>query len=127
MDVPEIYPIIVECEGEALSLIHISLHGGVTSMISAGECHVPGRPKDPAGTKALAVLAHKSFANLKPSGVKVHGGGLILEKGLVEKDFEELKEQGVWIVGEIGLGSVKKPEDAAQMCIRDSCNTPWSR
>lgn len=95
--------------------IDSALHGGVTSMISAGECHVPGRPKDPAGTKALAVLAQKSFANLKPSGVKVHGGGLILEKGLVEKDFEELKEQGVWIVGEIGLGSVKKPEDAAPM------------
>ncbi|HCP15336.1 MAG TPA: Enamidase [Peptococcaceae bacterium] len=98
-----------------MNFIDSALHGGVTTMISAGECHTPGRPKDPAGTKALAVVAHKSFENARPSGVKVHGGALILEKGLVEKDFEELKEQGVWIVGEIGLGSIKKPEDAAPM------------
>lgn len=98
-----------------MNFIDSALHGGVTTMISAGECHTPGRPKDPAGTKALAVVAHKSFENARPSGVKVHGGALILEKGLVEKDFEELKEQGVWIVGEIGLGSIKKPEEAAPM------------
>jgi len=98
-----------------LNFIDSALHGGVTTMISAGECHTPGRPKDPAGTKALAVLAHKSFKNLKPSGVKVHGGALILEKGLVEKDFEELSEQGVWLVGEIGLGSINKPDEAAEM------------
>ena len=91
------------------------LHGGVTTIISAGECHTPGRPKDPAGTKTLAVLAHKSFENARPGGMKIHGGALILEKGLVEKDFEELREQGVWIVGEIGLGSVKDPADAAPM------------
>lgn len=92
-----------------------SLHGGVTTMISAGEPHTPGRPKDPAGTKALAVLAHKSFNNFRPGGLKIHGGALILEKGLTEKDFAELSEAGVWLVGEIGLGSVKTPEDAAPM------------
>jgi len=91
------------------------LHGGVTTVISAGECHTPGRPKDPSGTKALAVLAHKSFKNLRPDGMKIHGGALILEKGLTEDDFRELSEQGVWIVGEIGLGSVKDPADAAPM------------
>lgn len=100
---------------KTLDFISSALHGGVTTMISAGECHYPGRPKDPAGTKALAVVSSKSFYNAPPAGVKVHGGALILEKGLVEKDFEELKEQGVWIVGEVGLGSVKKPEDAAPM------------
>ncbi|MGI6486598.1 MAG: amidohydrolase family protein [Tepidanaerobacteraceae bacterium] len=98
-----------------LGFIESSFHGGVTTMISAGECHTPGRPKDVAGTKALAVLAHKSFKNARPGGVKLHGGALILEKGLSEKDFEELAQEGVWIVGEIGLGSIKKPEDAAPM------------
>lgn len=91
------------------------LHGGVTTIISAGECHTPGRPKDPAGTKALAILAHKAFENQRPGGMKVHGGSVILEKGLVEQDFIDLKEQGVWTVGEIGLGSVKDPADAAPM------------
>jgi enamidase len=98
-----------------LGYLEGSLHGGVTTMISAGECHTPGRPKDPAGVKALAVLAHKSFANFRPSGLKIHGGALILEQGLTEKDFDELQAAGVWLVGEIGLGSVKTPADAAPM------------
>src|SRR5665648_21096 len=92
-----------------------AVHGGVTTFISAGEPHFPGRPKDPAGTKALAILVHKSFNNLRTSGLKVHGGAVILEKGLVEADFAEMAKEGVWLVGEVGLGSVKKPEDAAPM------------
>jgi len=91
------------------------VHGGVTTSISAGEVHLPGRPKDPAGTKALAILAAKSFAAFRPGGMKVLGGALILEKGLSEKDFEECAKEGVRVVGEIGLGSVKSPEDAAPM------------
>lgn len=84
-------------------------------MISAGEVHLPGRPTDPKGTKALALLAQRSFAKARPSGVKVYGGALILEKGLVEDDFKELSEDGVWLVGEIGLGSVKAANDAKTM------------
>ena len=98
-----------------MDFIESSLHGGVTTIISAGEVHLPGRPKDVAGTKALAILAAKSFASARPGGVKVLGGGLILEPGLQEKDFEELAEEGVKVVGEIGLGGVKSPKDAAPM------------
>lgn len=100
---------------KTLDFIDSSLHGGVTTMISAGEAHTPGRPKDPAGVKALAVLASKSYYNARPSGVKFHGGAVILEPGLTEKDFAEMAEQGVWLVGEIGLGGIKKPADAAPM------------
>ncbi|MBW2429540.1 MAG: Enamidase, partial [Deltaproteobacteria bacterium] len=64
------------------------VHGGVTTFISAGEVHLPGRPKDPAGTKALAIVAAKSFANFRPGGGKVIGGSVILEKGLTKADFE---------------------------------------
>jgi enamidase len=91
------------------------VHGGVTTFISAGEVHLPGRPKDPAGTKALAILAAKSFASFRPGGAKVVGGAVILEKGLVQEDFEELAKEGVRTVGEIGLGTIKNPEDAAPM------------
>lgn len=98
-----------------LGYISGSLHGGVTTMISAGECHTPGRPKDVEGAKALAVLAHKSSENSRPGGVKLHGGALILEKGMQEKDFEELHKHGVWLVGEIGLGSANTSEVAAPM------------
>jgi len=98
-----------------LGFIESSLHGGVTAMISAGEVHLPGRPKDRQGTKALALLAQKSFSSARPAGVKVYGGALILEKGLVEADFQELAEAGVWLVGEIGLGSVKTAGEAREM------------
>ena len=91
------------------------LHGGVTTMISAGEVHLNGRPKDPAGVKALAILASKSFNNFRPGGAKVEGGAVILEKGLTLKDFQEMAKEGVHIVGEIGLGSIKTPEEAAPM------------
>ncbi len=98
-----------------LGYLEGELHGGVTTVISAGECHAPGRPRDPAGVKALAILAHKSFDNFRPCGLKIHGGALILEKGLTEKDFDELAAAGVWLVGEIGLGTVNTPADAAPM------------
>lgn len=91
------------------------LHGGVTTIISAGEVHLKGRPKDPAGVKALAILASKAFNNFRPGGVKVLGGAVILEKGLTESDFAEMAREGVRTVGEIGLGSVKAPEDAKPM------------
>lgn len=99
----------------ATNFIEGELHGGVTTVISAGEVHYPGRPKDAAGAKALAIVSAKAYANLRPGGVKVIGGGLILEKGLTEKDFEEMAKEGVRHVGEIGLGSIKQPEDAAPL------------
>jgi enamidase len=98
-----------------LGFLESEVHGGVTTIISAGEVHLPGRPKDPAGAKALAIVAAKAFANFRPGGAKVLGGAVILEKGLTEKDFEEMAREGVRAVGEIGLGSVKFPEDSVQM------------
>jgi enamidase len=98
-----------------VGFLESELHGGVTTMISAGEVHLAGRPRDPAGTKALAILAAKAFSNFRPGGAKVMGGAVILEKGLTEADFEEMAREGVRLVGEIGLGSVKFPEDAVPM------------
>lgn len=98
-----------------IGFLESEVHGGVTTFISAGEVHLPGRPKDPAGTKALAILAAKSFNNFRPGGGKVIGGAVILEKGLTKEDFEEMAREGVRVVGEIGLGSVKDPADAAPM------------
>lgn len=98
-----------------LDWIDSYLHGGVTTMLSAGEPHLPGRPTDPAGVKALAILAHRSFASLRPSGVKVHAGAVLLEDGLTEADFAEMAASGVRMVGEIGISGVKDPEVAAQM------------
>src|SRR5262245_33741850 len=54
-----------------VDFIESGLHGGVTTMISAGEVHLPGRPKDIVGLKALAVVASRAYANLRPAGVKM--------------------------------------------------------
>ena len=95
----------------------LQFHGrGVTTAISAGEVHLPGRPKDAVGAKSLAILAARSWASVRPGGMKVLGGAVILEKGLTESDFDEMAAQGVRVVGEIGLGSVKDPDEAAMMC-----------
>ena len=74
--------------------LHSYLHGGVTTSISASEVHVPGRPTDLDGVKALAVAARKCFENFKPSGMRVHAGSLILEPGLTSKDYEDVVSKG---------------------------------
>jgi enamidase len=98
-----------------LGWIESTLNGGVTTMISAGEVHLPGRPKDIVGLKALAITAQRSFANFRPAGVKVLAGAPVLEKGMVESDFSELAAAGVTLLGEVGLGSVNSGAEAGQM------------
>jgi enamidase len=98
-----------------LGWIDSCLHGGVTTMISAGEVHFPGRPKDVLGVKALAIVAQRGFAAFRPSGVKVHAGAPIIEHGMAEEDFRWLAEAGVTLLGEVGLGSVKDGQTARQM------------
>ena len=89
-------------------------HGGVTTAITASEVHVPGRPKDPEGVKALAVAALKSFQNWRPGGMRVHAGSVIIEPGLTEADFDELKAKGVWLA-KAGFGAFQTPYDYKPM------------
>lgn len=98
-----------------LGWIDSYLHGGVTTMISAGEVHTPGRPKDIVGLKAMAIFAQRSFQAFRPGGVKIYAGAPVLEHGMVEDDFKELAAAGVKILGEVGLGSVKDGKTARQM------------
>jgi enamidase len=98
-----------------LGWIDSTLNGGVTTMISAGEVHLPGRPKDIVGLKALAITAQRAFHNFRPGGVKVLAGAPVIEKGMTESDFQELGQAGVTLLGEVGLGSVKAGEEAAKM------------
>ncbi len=100
---------------QQISWIDSCLHGGVTTMISAGEVHLPGRPKDIVGLKALAIASQRWYENFRPSGVKMIAGAPVLEEGMEEHDFKELAEAGVKLLGEVGLGSVKAGETAAQM------------
>jgi enamidase len=98
-----------------LGWIESCLHGGVTTMVSAGEVHTPGRPKDIVGVKAMAVFAQRAFHAFRPGGVRVLAGAPVLEHGMTEEDFKDLAAAGVKLLGEVGLGSVKDGPTARQM------------
>jgi enamidase len=90
-----------------LNWIDSSMHGGVTTMISAGEVHMPGRPRDIVGLKAMAITAQRIYSSFRPGGVKLHAGAPVIEHGMTEADFKDLADAGVSLLGEIGLGGVK--------------------
>ena len=100
---------------QQLHWIDSTLHGGVTTLISAGEVHMPGRPKDVVGLKAMAIAAQRWYENFRPSGMKVHAGAPVIEHGMVEQDFKDLADAGVTLLGEVGLGTVKDGKTAQQM------------
>tara|TARA_B100000513_G_scaffold139284_1_gene63353 strand:- start:326 stop:1429 length:1104 start_codon:yes stop_codon:yes gene_type:complete len=90
------------------------LHGGTTTSITASEVHVPGRPNDPEGVKALAIAAKKCFDNYKPGGMTVYAGSVIIEPGLTPNDFLELKKKGVWLA-KAGFGNVKSADEYIEL------------
>jgi enamidase len=98
-----------------LGWIDSCLHGGVTTMISAGEVHTPGRPRDVVGVKAMAITAQRCFSNFRVNGVKLHAGAPVIEPGMEEKDFAELAGAGIRYLGEVGLGGVKDGPTARKM------------
>ncbi len=102
-----------------LGWIESCMNGGVTTMISAGEVHLPGRPKDVVGVKALAITAQRAFDGMRAAGVgggvKVLAGAPVIEQGMIEQDFADMAAAGVTLLGEIGLGSVKAGAEAAKM------------
>jgi enamidase len=100
---------------QQLNWIDSTLHGGVTTMISAGEVHMPGRPRDIIGLKAMSIAAQRWYENFRPSGVKVLAGAPVIEHGMEEHDFKELADAGVRFLGEVGLGTVKDGKTARQM------------
>jgi enamidase len=99
---------------KTIGFLESYIHGGTTTGITASEVHVTGRPKDPEGVKALAVAAMKCFENYRPGGMRFWAGSIILEPGLVENDFKEISDKGVWLA-KAGFGAVKTPYDYAPM------------
>ncbi len=84
----------------SLGWIDHYMHGGVTALVSAGELHLPGLPlpPDPKTALSLALVAKRCWDNLRPSGVKVHGGTLLLVPGLKEEDFDVIAAAGIRLV-----------------------------
>lgn len=90
------------------------VHGGTTTAITASEVHTPGRPKHPAGVKALALAAQACFRDYRPGGMRVHAGSIILEPGLTLADLTELRQAGIWLA-KAGFGAFDSPFDYASL------------
>jgi enamidase len=98
-----------------LGWIEMGVNGGVTQLVSAGEVHLPGRPKDAEGVKALAIVAQRCFRNFRPAGAKVIAGAPVPELDFGRDVYEALKASGIRHIGEIGLGTVAKGPDARRV------------
>ncbi len=86
------------------------VHGGITSVVSPGEIHAPGRPSTASGVKALAIAAKECFDNFHPNGMTVHAGAVVLEPTLQEQDFADLQAAGVHLA-KFGFGKFADPTD----------------
>lgn len=86
------------------------VHGGITTVVSPGATHTPGRPHDPVAAKALAIAYSKCFENFHPNGMKIHAGTVLLEPGLTEVDFAEMVRHGVRYA-KYGFGGYSDPRD----------------
>ena len=97
-----------------LGWIESSMHGGVTMMMSASEVHLPGRPSDRSGVKALALTAQRSWEQVRPGGVTVLGGSVIIEPTLRTEDFAELAAERVGLA-KVGFGAFERQAEAAPL------------
>ncbi len=100
--------------------VEMNVNGGVTTLVSAGEVHLPGRPKDAEGVRALAMTAQRCFRNFRPSGAKVIAGAPVPELDFDRDFYASLAAAGIRHIGEIGLGTVAKGPDARRV-------TGWCR
>lgn len=114
-----------------LNWIDSTLHGGVTTMISAGEVHMPGRPRDIVGLKAMAIATQRFYANFRPSGVKVMAGAPVIGHGMEEHDFAEPAAAGVTLLESVALGNLPRVGmvliDGAIACRRRRNTPPATR
>ncbi|MSQ72071.1 MAG: adenosine deaminase [Betaproteobacteria bacterium] len=73
------------------------LHGGTTTMVSAGELHVPGLDYEhltPELVTSLAVVMAHTTGRVRWSGVKLIAGTVLLVPGMTEAHFDRLAQAG---------------------------------
>jgi enamidase len=83
---------------DAIGWLSNYVHGGTTTVVSAGELHHPGLPFDeltPELVLSIALVARQTIARLRPLGMRVEAGTLLLVPGLSEKDFDAAARNGV--------------------------------
>lgn len=82
----------------SIGWIHNYLHGGTTSMVSAGELHIPGLAFDaltPELVLSIAITSKHTTGRMRPSGVKVNAGTVLLVPGMTEEHFDRALREGI--------------------------------
>jgi enamidase len=99
---------------DSIGWISNYVHGGTTTVVSAGELHHPGLPFNsltPELVLSIAMVARHTLALLRPTGMRVEAGTLLLVPGLTEQHFDRAKQAGIryvkfifydWAKGEPG-------------------------
>ena len=73
------------------------LHGGTTTMVSAGELHVPGLDYNNLTADLmteLALVTRATTGRVRWSGVKLHAGTVLMVPGMAESHFDRLAAAG---------------------------------
>ena len=81
----------------AIGWIGNYVHGGVTTMISAGELHIPGLDfgnLTPELVTSIAVVSAHTTGRVRQSGARVHAGTVLLVPGMQDEHFDRLAEAG---------------------------------
>ncbi|MGV0742107.1 amidohydrolase family protein [Mycolicibacterium sp. XJ870] len=74
------------------------LHGGTTSMVSAGELHIPGldfTALTPELVLSIAITSKHTTGRSRPSGVKLNAGTVLLVPGMTEEHFDRAQREGI--------------------------------
>ena len=91
------------------------LHGGSTTMVSAGELHTPGLDYEnlsPDLVTSLAEVARATTGRVRWSGVKVHAGTALLVPGMTEAHFDRLAAAGSILAKFIFYPLEENPDEA---------------
>lgn len=86
---------------DALGWIGNYMHGGSTTMISAGELHTPGLDYNnltPDLVTSLAEVTRATTGGTRWGGVKLHAGTVLLIPGMTEQHFDRLADAGSILV-----------------------------
>jgi enamidase len=108
---------------DALGWIGNYMHGGSTTMISAGELHTPGLDYEnltPDLVTSLAEVTRATTGGVRWRGVKLHAGTALLVPGMTEQHFDRLAAAGSILVKFIFFPLEECREEAEQY-------TQWCR
>ncbi|HUK59443.1 MAG TPA: amidohydrolase family protein [Stellaceae bacterium] len=106
---------------DAIGWIGNYLHGGTTTMVSAGELHTPGLDYanlTPDLVTSLAEVTRATTGRVRWSGVKLHAGTVLLVPGMGDAHFDRLFRAGVRQAKFIFYPLARDPDEAKRY-VRD--------